>query len=98
MFVCQMPYCRYMCENRSQICEHHIVPKSMGGSDKRNNIITLCPNCHAKVFVPGAIHGIHSIKSGNSIILIRKLMSTVGTIIEYKNINNDDLKYYTLKG
>lgn len=28
-------------------CElHHIIPVSMGGSDEKENLILLCPNCH----------------------------------------------------
>ena len=26
---------------------HHVVPKSQGGSDRLDNLILLCPNCHA---------------------------------------------------
>jgi len=26
---------------------HHIVPKSEGGSDAEENLVTLCPSCHA---------------------------------------------------
>jgi 5-methylcytosine-specific restriction endonuclease McrA len=28
---------------------HHITPHAMGGSDKFNNLIVLCPNCHRRV-------------------------------------------------
>ena len=28
---------------------HHLVPKSMGGSDKETNLITLCHMCHGKL-------------------------------------------------
>jgi len=36
--------CSYNFKSILQI--HHIVPKSLGGSDELNNLIILCPNCH----------------------------------------------------
>ena len=27
---------------------HHKIPRCMGGSNKSDNLIILCPNCHAK--------------------------------------------------
>ena len=32
---------------RKAINAHHIVPASAGGSDEAENLIALCPNCHA---------------------------------------------------
>jgi hypothetical protein len=32
------------CESTCDI--HHILPKSKGGSDKMDNLICVCPNCH----------------------------------------------------
>jgi hypothetical protein len=42
-------------ENKCKICGwlgirthfHHIVPRKFSGSDNNNNLIELCPNCHA---------------------------------------------------
>ena len=28
---------------------HHIVPRSQGGTDRQENLITVCPNCHQKI-------------------------------------------------
>jgi len=89
MYYCQMPDCDYMCESKSQIHSHHIIPKAQGGSNKRSNLIDVCPNCHNKIYVEGAQHGIHSIKHNNSIILIEKLLSTAGYVISYRYIDDD---------
>lgn len=36
---------------------HHIVPVSQGGSARRKNLISLCPNCHALIHHYG--NGVH---------------------------------------
>jgi len=36
------------CEDESVLVEHHIVPRSRGGSDDPSNIRILCRNCHAR--------------------------------------------------
>lgn len=87
MYYCQFPNCLYHTNIRSQINYHHIVPSELNGSDKDYNRIYLCPNHHSKIYVPLAKSGIHSIKGKDSIIIIRKLSSTIGTIIEYIDIN-----------
>jgi len=97
MFKCQMPDCDYMCEDSSQINIHHIIPRSMGGSDKKSNLIELCPNCHARIYVDGMVSGQHSVKNKNSVIFLSKLLSTSGFVISYKNIDDDEVKYSLLK-
>jgi hypothetical protein len=38
-----------ICNTKSEFLEkHHIIPKSRGGSDSKNNLIELCSNCHGK--------------------------------------------------
>ncbi|HIE25429.1 MAG TPA: hypothetical protein EYP74_05440 [Anaerolineales bacterium] len=52
------------CDNRCQICNgdriqiredefyaeaHHIHPRGLGGDDKLENMICVCPNCHVKL-------------------------------------------------
>jgi len=29
---------------------HHIVPRSLGGSNDLDNLMPLCPNCHSKLY------------------------------------------------
>lgn len=90
MFKC--PICSYYCENRSWIEEHHIVPRSMGGSDKRGNLLYLCPNCHKKIYVDGCISGSHSINCEDSIIIIGKFLSTDGYVLMYKiGVNGEEI-------
>ena len=98
MFYCQMPFCDYVCEDKSQIHNHHIKPKALGGSNHKSNLIHLCPNCHdGRIYVPEATNGLHSIKHSNSIILIGKLASTGGPVISYKSVDDDEVKYGMLK-
>ena len=62
----KMRYKCYICgfetDVKSQIHIHHIIPKSLGGSNSTFNLITLCPTCHSKVYIPEINAGIHSIK------------------------------------
>ena len=97
MYKCQMPGCDYICEDKSQINFHHIIPKELGGNNRVSNLIELCPNCHARVFVPDATSGNHSIRHSNSVILVSKLLSTSGMVISYIDIDDDEVKYSLLK-
>ena len=93
MYKCEFPNCDYVCESRSQIQIHHIVPKELGGSEQQSNKITLCPNCHTRVYVPDVKSGIHSIKADNSIIIKGWFASSAGRALQY--INSDgDIDYY----
>lgn len=83
MYYCQFPGCLYFTEVRSQINYHHIKPVELDGSDKDFNRVYLCPNHHSKIYIPEAKSGVHSIKGEDSIILLGKLKSTGGTVIEY---------------
>jgi len=82
---------------RSQIHYHHIIPVSLGGTNNKGNLISVCPTCHSHVFQSNDVHGIHSKKNNNSIIMIQILYSTVGHVLEYKNIDSDELKYCEVK-
>ena len=37
------------CRARKDLHYHHLVPKSVGGSDDDTNVITLCRHCHGKI-------------------------------------------------
>ena len=40
----------YFCGDDSDVLErHHVVPKRHGGSDKPENLVTVCPTCHRKL-------------------------------------------------
>jgi len=94
MFYCEFPNCRYSTDSRTQIANHHIVPKSQRGSNKPYNRIMLCPSCHTKVFIPSEKIGIHSQYNKDSIILLRWLDSTIGKVLEYTIIDNKEILYY----
>lgn len=40
-------HCRWTPPVASILHAHHIIPISCGGPDARENILVLCPNCHA---------------------------------------------------
>ena len=44
-----MSSCCAICGNIEFLETHHIVPKSIGGTDHKNNMVILCDECHAKV-------------------------------------------------
>jgi 5-methylcytosine-specific restriction endonuclease McrA len=96
MYYCEFPCCEYQTENRFQINFHHIIPIECGGKNNNYNRIWLCPSCHTSVYVPESKRGIHSIKTENSIIILRWSQSTEGKILEYIDINGE-LKYYKRK-
>jgi hypothetical protein len=96
MYNCNFPGCEYTTDVKCQIHNHHIVPRSKKGSNKNYNLITVCPTHHAKIFIPGELHGQHSKQSVDSIVMIRKLPSTDGEVLEYKYANEEEVHYAKL--
>lgn len=92
MYKCSYPFCNHLTNNKKEIDFHHIIPKSMGGTNQKNNLIQLCPTHHRMIFVENCICGIHSIKTKNSIIIEQILNSTNGKALKY--INCMDNKTY----
>ncbi len=84
-------FCDFTTEDRHQIHIHHIKPKELNGTNDKYNLITVCGNCHSKIYIPESKSGIHSIKSKNSIIIKEKLFSTAGMLISYEENNSDKL-------
>lgn len=41
--------CCVACGNTGNLAQHHLIPRSLGGSDAPDNMLTLCGSCHAKV-------------------------------------------------
>ena len=37
------------CGTADNLNQHHLIPRSLGGSDDESNLLTLCGPCHAKV-------------------------------------------------
>ena len=86
-YICQFPGCDYITNERSQIQNHHIVPKEHRGHDRDSNRIFLCPNCHTKVYIRDS-HGVHSVKGEDSIIINKWVQSTDGLLLEYIDKDN----------
>lgn len=92
MYYCQFPNCNYSTKDRKCIEHHHIIPKELNGSNRKFNRIWLCPNHHSLIYVPNSTSGKHSIAT--NVILIRKLLSTSGTLLEYSE--DGEVKYFPL--
>ena len=56
----------YLCGSNNDVDVHHILPRTMGGKDYKDNLVPLCKNCHLKAhngsFGYGGINGDLSIK------------------------------------
>jgi hypothetical protein len=39
----------HFCDESEALDTHHIVPRRYGGSDRGENLVTVCPNCHRKL-------------------------------------------------
>lgn len=39
----------FFCGEDGALDRHHIIPKRYGGPDTDDNLVTLCPTCHAKI-------------------------------------------------
>ena len=39
----------YFCDETEVLERHHVVPRRHGGSDREENLVTLCPTCHRKI-------------------------------------------------
>jgi hypothetical protein len=80
---CQFPLCGKTYKHRSQLDDHHVVPRSMGGPDMPWNMLRLCPGCHRKIYVPGMTSGIHSMKLLGSIVVHGKVKTSHGWALHY---------------
>ena len=83
--------CGYETDERSHVNVHHIVPKSMGGEDSSHNTVVLCPNCHARVYVDGCVHCMHSVRGGDSIVI--GCWRNGGLLLEWKRVDSDEFNY-----
>jgi predicted restriction endonuclease len=89
-YKCKFPGCTFETNDRSRIVSHHILPKSLGGSNKKHNLLYVCPNHHAQIYVEGVTSGIHSKLTDDSIIITNRLQSTKGEVIIYDTTTSKD--------
>ena len=68
----------------------------MGGKDKLSNYFRVCPTHHSHIFIEGMKHGIHSKKSSGSIIIETRLSSTGGNVIQYREVDSDEIKFHLI--
>lgn len=67
--------------------KHHIVSKSLGGSNNRSNLAELCPNCHTSVhFREIIIEGKFMTTKGFQLIYHRKNEAPIITGQELPNV------------
>ncbi len=84
MYHCE--FCNYSVttNNKRMIHKHHIIPRGCKGStNKPNNIIIVCPNCHNKIFSEQSTYGIHSTLTEDSIIIHGWKLTTLGKVLYY---------------
>jgi len=91
--ICEFPGCTFETDDRMQIEKHHIIPKSLGGSNKNRNRIWLCRKCHARIYIQGMTNGIHYKNNKTKIELLGWLTSTGGKVLVYKTFNGP-ITYY----
>lgn len=95
-YKCEFPYCDFETDDRQQIEYHHIIPRSLNGSNKSNNRIWLCRNCHSKIYIPNTTRGLHSKNRPNKIMIIGWKTSTNGKkILHYKTYDEKE-EFYEL--
>jgi hypothetical protein len=66
MFLCEICQGTY-----SKLVTHHIQSKSKNGSNKKNNLTTICPNCHMLIHT-------------NKIVLEGKFLTTSGMKVVWR--------------
>lgn len=93
-YRCQCPCgCEYETDHKEQIHKHHIHAKSRGGSNNKDNLIYLCPNCHYSHVYSGVQN--HKIKTEHTFEFLRILDSTGGKCLEYRDFTGN-IDYYFL--
>lgn len=97
MYRCEFPGCKYETKTKLLIEKHHIKPRSQNGTNKRNNLIWLCPEHHRCIYVPDMKRGIHSIKHPKSIIIHGWKESTGGRVLVYELIDINVIEYYFIE-
>lgn len=94
IYKCEFPKCSYQTQIKNKIHFHHIIPKELSGNNDKKNLIKLCPNCHSKIFIPNSQKGNHSIKDKDSIVIINRLKSGIGTVLKYKKMDEKEYIYF----
>lgn len=94
-YSCEYPGCTFETGDRSLVDKHHIIPRGeKGSSNLPRNILTLCPNHHRLIFVPSAKRGQHAIQQEGSIVIISKLLSNKGSVLEYLRCSDGKSFYF----
>lgn len=83
LYTCRL--CGFSTDLKTQIHQHHIIPREAGGSNKKFNLVSVCPTCHSLIYSPKATKGIHSVKGSKSIELVCWRDSTGRTFIRMYN-------------
>ena len=86
--ACQFPGCNTVAHKSSAMDSHHIVPRSMGGSDMPFNLMTLCPGCHRKIHVPHIRGGIHAEQQMGGIVVLGYMHTSGGKALHYRMLEN----------
>lgn len=93
VYECSFPLCNYTTTVKSRIHFHHIKPRELDSSPLNKVTIPLCPNCHAKIYVPEVKHGQHTVNSPDSLQILGIYKSNHGNAIHYKDYNGNCFFY-----
>lgn len=85
--TCQI--CKTPIVSKSQAETHHILPRSMGGSDDNFNLVVLCPSCHSRIYVEGC-GGKHGQKAPNSVTIWGWVQSSDGRLLHISENQVED--------
>lgn len=96
-FSCEFPGCSFSTDVRGLIERHHIIPRGQPGcTNKPKNLIYLCPHHHNCIYVPSETQGKHARVHEESIILVQRLHSNRGPVLEFIRCS-DNLNYFFFK-
>lgn len=85
--------CGFETDLKSQINFHHIIPREVGGKNTKWNLVELCARCHSCVYSPNSNRGIHSKCGEKSFEIICWRESTMGKLLECRNIKTGEIFY-----
>jgi hypothetical protein len=86
--MCGFPGCGKFSLHLAEFDDHHIRPRSQGGTEAAWNKLTCCPGCHRRIHVPTAKHGIHALKLPDGIVVHGYIMTSGGKGLHYTRLED----------
>ena len=92
-YKCQL--CDYTTNERSRIHKHHIIPRQSGGTNRKDNLVWLCPNHHSQIYSEYSKNGIHT-NQNECIKITGWFFSSAGWVLGYIDQEGNE-KYTRIK-